>query len=161
MRRAIVLLPLTLAACDLSMKQQAKHEAQSAATYWPGGAPVSAPPEGTIARDAPARAIAAVTRPALTPALLERGRQRYNVDCAMCHGPGGAGDGSIVRRGFPAPAPFQSPGQRVLPPEHVVEVIAHGWGTMYGHADRVEPADRWAIAAYVQALGRVAPGAAG
>jgi hypothetical protein len=39
-----------------------------------------------------------------------------------------------------------------MTPEHIVDVITHGYGAMYPHADRVAPADRWAIAAYVQAL---------
>ena len=160
MRAIALLAPLAVAACDLSMKQQPRHEALSAPTWWPGGASVSAPPEGTVARDAPLRAAAAANPPALTPALLERGRQRYDVACAMCHGPDGRGNGSIVLRGFPAPESFQAPRQRALDVRHIVDVVTNGYGTMYGHADRVEPADRWAIAAYVKALGRLPAGAA-
>jgi hypothetical protein len=31
-------------------------------------------------------------------------------------------------------------------------VMTHGYGVMYSYAARVEPADRWAIAAYIRAL---------
>jgi mono/diheme cytochrome c family protein len=39
-----------------------------------------------------------------------------------------------------------------LPPRKIVDAIAHGYGIMYPFADRIPPADRWAIAAYVKAL---------
>ena len=35
---------------------------------------------------------------------------------------------------------------------HFYEVITNGFGVMYPYANRVEPADRWAIAAYIRAL---------
>jgi hypothetical protein len=31
-------------------------------------------------------------------------------------------------------------------------VITNGYGAMYAYADRVPPADRWAITAYIRAL---------
>ena len=39
----------------------------------------------------------------LNQARLERGQQRYNVFCSVCHGYGGSGDGMIVKRGFTKP----------------------------------------------------------
>ena len=33
-----------------------------------------------------------------------------------------------------------------------IDVITNGYGVMYSYASRVEPADRWAIAAYIRAL---------
>jgi hypothetical protein len=41
---------------------------------------------------------------------------------------------------------------RSTPSRHFVDVITHGYGVMYDYADRVAPADRWAIAAYIRAL---------
>jgi Cytochrome C oxidase, cbb3-type, subunit III len=41
--------------------------------------------------------------------------------------------------------------------EHFVDVITQGYGVMYSYADRVPPADRWAIAAYIRALQRTEP----
>ena len=38
------------------------------------------------------------------------------------------------------------------PSQHFYDVITHGYGVMYSYADRVEPADRWAIIAYIRAL---------
>jgi hypothetical protein len=38
------------------------------------------------------------------------------------------------------------------PARHFYDVITLGYGVMYPYADRVEPHDRWAIAAYIRAL---------
>lgn len=88
----------------------------------------------------------------LTAALLQRGRERFEVYCAPCHGLAGDGDGMIARRGFPAPPSYHTERLRRAPDSHFYQVITHGYGVMYPYADRVEPRDRWAIAAYIRAL---------
>ncbi len=88
----------------------------------------------------------------LTPALLERGRERFDIYCAVCHGANGDGHGEIVQRGFPAPPTYHSARLRQAPIGHFYDVITNGYGVMYSYASRVEPSDRWAIAAYIRAL---------
>lgn len=85
-------------------------------------------------------------------ALLARGRERFDVYCSPCHGRTGAGDGMVVRRGFPRPPSFHDPRLRAAPAGHLVGVMAEGFGRMYPFADRVPARDRWAIAAYIRAL---------
>jgi mono/diheme cytochrome c family protein len=85
-------------------------------------------------------------------ALLDRGRERFDIYCAPCHSVLGDGDGFVVRRGYPAPPSFHSDRLRQQTDRHFVDVIAHGYGVMYPFADRVSPADRWAIVAYIRAL---------
>ena len=58
----------------------------------------------------------------------------------------------IVQRGFPPPPSFHIDRLREAPPQYFYDVITHGHGVMYSFADRVEPDDRWAIAAYIRAL---------
>lgn len=152
--RAALLLPLLLGACDLSMEDQPRGRIQGSATLWPGGPPRQAPPAGTIREGGLAYAAATASPPPLTPALIDRGQERYGIFCAVCHGARGAGDGTIVRRGFPPPPSFGSPRLVAAPPAYVVDVVTNGHGIMYSYADRVDPADRWAIAAYVKALQR-------
>src|SRR4051812_8026823 len=41
-----------------------------------------------------------------TAALLERGKERFNIYCAVCHGEDGFGRGIVVRRGFPPPPSY-------------------------------------------------------
>ncbi|HEX4025757.1 MAG TPA: cytochrome c [Steroidobacteraceae bacterium] len=88
----------------------------------------------------------------LTAALLARGRERFQIYCAPCHGPIGDGDGYIVRRGFPAPPSYHIDRLRTASDRYLFDVITNGYGLMYSYADRVAPADRWAIVAYIRAL---------
>jgi mono/diheme cytochrome c family protein len=90
--------------------------------------------------------------PALTLALLQRGQSQFGVFCTPCHSQLGNGDGMIVQRGFPHPPNYVEPRLLAAPVEHFYDVITHGHGVMYSFADRVEPSDRWAIAAYIRAL---------
>jgi mono/diheme cytochrome c family protein len=88
----------------------------------------------------------------VTMALLQRGQQRFDIYCAPCHGRSGTGDGMIVRRGFPAPPSYHTERLRNAPDSHFYQVISDGYGVMYPYADRIAPADRWAIVAYIRAL---------
>lgn len=88
----------------------------------------------------------------VTRELLERGQQRFDIYCAVCHGATGTGNGPIVQRGFPQPPSLHEQRLRDAPVGHFVDVITNGYGVMYSYASRVEPEDRWAIAAYVRAL---------
>ncbi|HKV03928.1 MAG TPA: cytochrome c [Candidatus Acidoferrales bacterium] len=88
----------------------------------------------------------------ITKADLERGRERYNVYCTPCHDYTGSGRGMIVRRGFPQPPSYHIQRLREAPVGHFYEVMTNGFGAMYSYAARVEPADRWRIAAYIRVL---------
>lgn len=88
----------------------------------------------------------------VTKELVDRGQERYNIYCIVCHGPAGNGDGMIVRRGFPQPPTYHDDRLRNAPVGHFFDVITNGWGKMNSYAYQVQPADRWAIAAYIRAL---------
>ena len=150
MRAAALLLPLFVAGCDLSMRDQQRGSVQTSATLWPGGPTIQTPPSGTVAigADQPQ------TPPTLDAALINRGQQRYQITCAMCHGDRGQGDGTIVQRGFPRPPSLVSAGVLQADPAAIVDVITNGRGAMYGYRDQLSPHDRWAVAAYVKVLAR-------
>ncbi len=88
----------------------------------------------------------------VTKDLIDRGENRYNIYCIVCHGPVGKGDGMIVRRGFPQPPTYHDDRLRNAPVGHFFDVITNGWGRMNGYAASIQPADRWAIVAYIRAL---------
>jgi mono/diheme cytochrome c family protein len=90
--------------------------------------------------------------PLFTREVMTRGGERYEIFCTPCHGPGGHGDGIVVRHGFPAPPSFHTGRQSDLTAEQIVEVITSGRGKMLPMAERIPVSDRWAIAAYVKAL---------
>jgi mono/diheme cytochrome c family protein len=87
-------------------------------------------------------------------ALLERGRERFDIFCAPCHDRAGTGQGSVVQRGLKQPPSMHVERLRSAPPGYLFDVISRGFGVMYDLADRIPPADRWAIVAYVRVLQR-------
>lgn len=86
--------------------------------------------------------------------VLARGKQRYEIVCANCHGPDGYGQGIIVRRGFLQPPSYHDEAMRNAPVGHFFDVITNGYGAMYPYASILEVNDRWAIIAYIRALQR-------
>ena len=88
----------------------------------------------------------------ITRQVLERGQERFDIYCAVCHGRTGEGNGMIPQRGFPVPPSYHIDRLREAPVGHFYDVMTRGYGVMYSYASRVEPADRWAIAAYIRAL---------
>jgi mono/diheme cytochrome c family protein len=169
-----LLLGGLLAGCERArqdMYDQPRYKTFAASALFPDGAAARMPPEGTQARARGAfagssggRAGAAAVHADIAAEqaranpypvdmrLLERGRERYMIYCLPCHSPLGDGDGLVVRRGFPAPPSFHQDRLRTAPDRHIYDVISHGYGVMAPYADRVEPADRWAIVAFIRAL---------
>lgn len=88
----------------------------------------------------------------ITHELLARGRERFDIYCAVCHDRSGEGNGMIVQRGFPKPPSFHEQRLREAPVGHFFDVITNGYGVMYPYKARVSPEDRWAIIAYIRAL---------
>ena len=88
----------------------------------------------------------------LTEDLLQRGRERYDIYCSVCHGRGGDGNGMIVQRGYRQPPTYHSDRLRGEAIGHFFDVITNGFGAMPSYALQVPVNDRWAIAAYIRAL---------
>lgn len=88
----------------------------------------------------------------VTRELIDRGQERFNIYCIVCHGPTGNADGMVVRRGFPKPPTYHDDRLRNAPVGHFFDVITNGWGRMNSYAAQVPPADRWAIIAYIRTL---------
>ena len=84
--------------------------------------------------------------------LLRRGEDRYKIFCTPCHGLQGNGDGMIAMRGMRRPPSYHIDRLRQAPNGYFYDVITNGFGAMYSYSERIPPADRWAIIAYVRAL---------
>ncbi len=147
-----ILLAIGLAGCDQTMFTQHKYATEGPAGLLPGDAEAQAPPEHTVAQGALAQVRIAARPPPATPALLARGRERYEIYCKPCHGASGDGDGTIVARGFPRPPDYASAQVRSLTGAQIFGVITNGYGVMFPYGDRVDAQDRWAVVAYVRAL---------
>jgi len=160
---AVAVLVLLLAACGRNMADQPSLGPLQGSDFFADGSGMRPPVEGTISRRAGAvdpvfftgqDADGLVTELPLplTVELLQRGKERYDIYCAVCHGYTGHGDGMIVSRGFPAPASFHD--QRLLDASvgYTFSAMTNGFGRMYSYASRIPAEDRWAIAGYVKAL---------
>lgn len=88
----------------------------------------------------------------VTKELIDRGQNRFDIYCAVCHGPMGNGDGMVVRRGFPQPPTYHDDRLRNAPVGHFFDVATNGWGRMSGYGTVISAPDRWAIVAYIRAL---------
>ena len=151
------------AACRQDMHDQARLEPLEASTFFSDGQGARRLVAGTVARGQldedplhsafDSRGELSRAYPlSVTPALLARGRERYNIFCSPCHGELGDGLGMIVRRGFRQPPSFHIERLREAPPGHYFQVMTNGSGMMPSYAAQVRARDRWAIAAYIQAL---------
>jgi mono/diheme cytochrome c family protein len=152
---AALALVLALAACDESMDRQNRMKTygpSDGTSGWPAEGEALPLVEGTVAQGALERERQVAVPPPVSLALLRRGRDRYDIYCAACHGLTGAGDGIVVARGFPKPAAFTDARVMRASARHMVDVIGQGYGVMYSFSDRVDPRDRWAIVAYIRAL---------
>ena len=102
-------------------------------------------------------------------AMIVRGRERFNIYCATCHGLAGDGDGIISKRALaradsPAwrpPLSLHSQAVLELPIGKVFSTITNGVDrqndgnlSMPAYGPQIPPQDRWAIVLYVLALQR-------
>lgn len=103
-------------------------------------------------------------------ALLVRGRERYDIFCAPCHGIAGRGNGMVNKRavdggaqalGWVEPKNLHEKnpetgkllyGRELYPDGKMFNTITHGKSTMRGYASMITAEDRWAIIAHIRAL---------
>ena len=161
---AALLAAVALAGCRQGMFDQPKKEAYEASPFFADGASARPLPANTVARGQlradrgfhfgmdDAGALVAEPPMAVDRALLERGRERYEAFCSMCHDRAGTGNGMVVQRGFPQAASYHQERLRAMPAGYFVNVIAAGFGRMPSYASQIPPEDRWAIAVYVKVL---------
>src|SRR5262245_17137266 len=142
-------LLLAASACSRQeMADQARYEPYEKSRFFGDGSSSRPTVEGTVARghlradpilhtgkigEEPATAFPFP----ITRADLTRGRERYHIFCAPCHGLGGDGDGMIVQRGFRPPPSFHQDRLRDAPVGHFYDVITRGFGAMSSYAARI------------------------
>lgn len=120
--------------------------------------------KGQFADAIPTRDPATNAAIAVDRAFLERGRERYQIYCAVCHGFSGHGDGPVHQRvqqllaggregiEWAPPTTYHSDQLRDYPVGRLFHVITNGVRNMAPYGSQVPAKDRWAIAAYVKAL---------
>jgi len=91
---------------------------------------------------------------AVNRALLDRGRERFNINCAVCHGPVGLGNGITSQFGLVGIANFHDARIRTMPDGQIFNTITLGKNTMGAYGSNISVEDRWAIISYIRALER-------
>ncbi|AUX44136.1 uncharacterized protein SOCE26_055980 [Sorangium cellulosum] len=126
----------------------------------------AAPPDGTVPNDrttgdpALTRGVAGGAYAERIPVpvtldLLRYGQERYEIFCAACHGVAGDGESEVARNMTQRrPPSLVDPRVQAFPPGRIYQVIVEGYGLMRSYEPHIPLAERWAIVAYVRALGR-------
>ncbi len=160
---AVLALAGVLAACQQDMATQPRYKPLAASDFF-GDARASRPMvEGTVPRGylrdddhlytGKVNGQLADSFPyAVTPKMMERGRERFNIYCTPCHGELGTGRGMVVRRGYRQPPSLHVERMQLAPVGHFFDVMTNGIGAMQDYAAQVSVEDRWAIVAYIRAL---------
>ena len=89
----------------------------------------------------------------ITPAMLRRGREQFEIYCTPCHG--GLGDGNgITKKLGDMPAVANLHDQRIveMTDGEIFNTITHGKNLMGAYGPMISVKDRWAVVAYLRAL---------
>jgi mono/diheme cytochrome c family protein len=97
----------------------------------------------------------------VTDEVMRRGRDRFNIYCATCHGLGGDGNGMMHKRALEneettwvQPSNYHEERLRVMPSGQIFNTITNGVRNMAAYGPQIPVRDRWAIIAYIRALQR-------
>ena len=156
------------------MDQQYKAKSQTTNDFFADGVSMRAAPKGTVARNhlyaddgfalgfqqAGADTVFIDEFPLpVTMEMVTRGRERFDIFCATCHGVSGNGNGLVHVRAaslgegtWTPPTDLTSETVIERPVGHIYNTIKNGIRSMPAYGSQIDPEDRWAITAYVRAL---------
>ncbi len=163
----LVAIPLVLAACPwfTDFKEQPRIEPWEAeyrgdTVSFPGNPQMSVPITGTVAPGymisymptlGALDSLGALGNPvAPTPESVERGRLHYQINCAVCHGDAGAGNGPVLAYGLPVPS-LLTPIARQHSDGYLFGIMRNGRGLMPNYR-RIPEEHRWDVVNYMRAL---------
>ncbi|HNQ89530.1 MAG TPA: cytochrome c [Verrucomicrobiota bacterium] len=88
----------------------------------------------------------------ISAALLDRGRERFEIHCLPCHGARADGKGITTQYGMVVIASLHDPRIVRMPDGEIFDTMRHGRNLMPAYGPTLEPSDRWAVIAYLRAL---------
>ncbi len=160
-----------------NMYQQPRYNPQAHSDFFADGRTMRPLVPGTVAqemepdlrlatgleRTAPARYVAEVPaeiarRFGGREKMVQRGRDRFDIYCAPCHGILGDGKGLVAQRAEKVGAPtlvppsFHQDRLRRVPDGYIYAVVTNGVRNMPAYRHSIPLDDRWAIVSYVRAL---------
>lgn len=149
-----------------NMDDQPRYKTQGKSAFFADGSSMREPVAGTVARgqlnadmrlhtglEANGDTVKVMPVP-VTPELIARGKERYNIYCQPCHGQTGSDalKGIVVQRGMLPPPAYTEERLRLSPDGHFFNVITNGKGNMRPYKYQISVEDRWAIIAYLRVL---------
>jgi mono/diheme cytochrome c family protein len=88
-----------------------------------------------------------------TPEVLSRGKRSYDVNCSVCHGAQGQGNGPVVNPDkFPFAPALNAAATQARSDGYLYAVIDVGRNLMPPYGARMTHLDRWAVVTYVRQL---------
>jgi mono/diheme cytochrome c family protein len=173
---AAVLILLTAAGCGSSperervdferMRLQQRYDLYGSSSIFANGSNMQAPPAGTVSRETAAdtgmigtgtlNGTAVATLPiTLTAAERATGEKKFQIYCAVCHGPAGFGGSTVAENmGPPRPPSLRNARMVAAPAGYIFTVATHGLGRMPSYASELTATERWAVVAYIKQLQR-------
>ncbi|MFN3821894.1 MAG: c-type cytochrome [bacterium] len=148
------------------MDHQPRLNPQSSHSFFRNGRGLRTPPLGTVARghlyndpvyyqginSQDGKPVHQSPQP-VTMESLRRGKERYEIFCAVCHGRTGYGESIVAKRGLnPPPVSLHSEIVRNYSDGYLFQVISNGVRSMPGYATQIPFQDRWHIVNYLRAL---------
>lgn len=94
---------------------------------------------------------------ARTAQSLERGKDRFQIYCQVCHGPEARGDGPVSAAMGGVVRNLQLPQMKQITDGWMFGVISGGFGLMPEYGSKLTPEDRWNIVNYVRLLQGASP----
>ena len=158
------------------MDRQPRLRPQEANSFFANGLSSQLPPAGTVARRQPIETVSGPVLPfedapvntgkvtgttnfvetnpmPVNELVLQRGRERFDIYCAPCHGRLGDGNGVTKKLGvMPAVANLHDKRIVEMTDGEMFNTVTYGKGVMGAAGPLVPTADRWAIIAYVRTL---------
>jgi len=147
-----------------NMDIQPKYKTQSSGDFFADGSAMRQPVEGTIARgglrenDAYYRGMdrkgnfIKFNPVELSEDGLNRGRERFGIYCAVCHGAVGDGKSVMVEKKYVPPPTFHQDRLREMPDGEIFNIISNGIRNMPSYKNQIPVEDRWLIIQYLRAL---------
>ena len=82
----------------------------------------------------------------------QRGEFVFANFCAVCHGAGGAGNGPVPQRGYPAPPSLLVEHALKMKDGQMFHVLTYGQNNMPSYASQLSREDRWNVILYVRTI---------
>ncbi len=90
----------------------------------------------------------------VTPELMARGQDRFQINCQVCHGGTGSGNGVTSKYGLNGIANYHDDKYLKMADGEIFNTITNGHNSMMGYGANLDVRDRWAIITYIRSLQR-------